>query len=176
MLIKIIIAIVVVIAAIVIYASTKPDTFTVERSAVINAAPEKVFAQISDLHNWQSWSPWERKDPNMKKTHSGAASGVGAIYAWEGNSDVGKVSMTIVESIPNQKLQIKLDFIAPFEAHNMADLVLQAQGDVTHVNWKMYGPSPFVTKLFGVFINMDKMIGKDFEEGLANLKQVTEKN
>ncbi|MEQ1590148.1 MAG: SRPBCC family protein [Gallionella sp.] len=176
MLIKIIIAVVVVIAVILIYASTKPDTFTVERSAVINAVPEKVFAQINDLHNWTAWSTWEKMDPQMKKTYSGAASGVGAMYAWEGNKKVGKGSMEITESVPDSKVQIKLDFIEPFEGHNMADLVLQAQGDGTRVNWKMYGPSPFVTKLFGVFVNMDKMIGKDFEDSFANLKQVTEKN
>ncbi|NOU00588.1 MAG: SRPBCC family protein [Gallionella sp.] len=175
MLKKILITIVVVIAAILIYASTKPDTFTVERSAVIKASPEKVFAQINDLHNWQAWSAWERKDTNMRKTHSGAASGVGEAYAWEGNSDVGKGSMTIVESIPNQKVKIKLDFYEPFEGHNMADLVLQAQGDGTQVNWKMYGPMALVLKIMGVFFDMDKMIGKDFEEGLANLKVLAEK-
>lgn len=175
MLIKIIIAIVVVIAAILIYASTKPDNFTVERSALINAAPEKVFAQINDLHLWQAWSAWERKDPNMKKTHSGAASGVGAIYAWEGNGNVGKGSMTITESVPNQKVQIKLDFISPFEGHNMADMVLQTQGNSTQVSWKMYGPMAFVPKVMGVFFDMDKMIGKDFEDSLANLKVVAEK-
>lgn len=175
MLKKILITVVVVIAAILIYASTKPDTFTVERSAVIHASPEKVFAQMNDLHNWQAWSAWERKDPNMKKTHSGAASGVGAVYAWEGNSDVGKGSMTITESIPNQKVHIKLDFISPFEGHNMADLTLQAQGDGTQVNWKMYGPMAFIPKVMSVFFDMDKMIGKDFEDSLAGLRVVVER-
>lgn len=175
MLIKIIIAIVVIIAAIVLYAASRPDTFTVERAALINAAPEKVFAQINDLHLWQAWSAWERKDPNMKKTHSGAASGVGAVYAWEGNGNVGKGSMAISESIPNQKVQIKLDFIAPFEGHNLADISLQAQGDGTQVHWKMYGPMAFIPKVMGLFFDMDKMIGKDFEDSLANLKLVVEK-
>lgn len=175
MLIKIILAIVVVIAAIVIYAASRPDTFSVERSAVIHATPDKVFAQINDLHNWQAWSAWERKDSQMKKTHSGAASGVGAVYAWEGNANVGKGSMTISESIPSQKVLIKLDFIAPFEGHNMADIRLQAQGDGTAVSWKMYGPMAFIPKVMGVFFDMDKMIGKDFEDSLANLKVLAEK-
>ena len=175
MLIKMLIAVVVVIVAIVIYAASRPDTFRVERSANIKAAPDKVFAQLNDLHNWSAWSAWEHKDPNMKKTHSGATSGVGAVYAWEGNANVGKGSMTITESISNQKVQIKLDFISPFEGHNMADLELQAQGDGTHVIWSMYGPMAFIPKVMGLFFSMDKMIGKDFEESLANLKTVVER-
>jgi hypothetical protein len=175
MLKKIVIALAVLIAIVLIYAATKPDTFRVERSAVMNAAPEKVFAQLNDLHNWQAWSTWERKDPNMKKTFSGAASGVGAVYGWEGNKDVGKGSMAIAESSLNQKVQIKLDFIEPFEGHNIADLVLQPEGVGTRVVWSMYGPSPFVAKVMGLLFDMDKMIGNDFEDSLANLKQVVEK-
>lgn len=175
MLIKIIIALVVVIAVILIYASTRPDTFRVERSATFKSTPDKVFVQINDFHNWPAWSAWERKDANMQKTHSGAANGVGAVYAWEGNKDVGKGSMTITESIPNQKVQIKLDFISPFEGHNKADMVLQAQGDGTQVVWSMYGPMAFVPKVMGLFFDMDKMIGKDFEDSLNNLRTVVEK-
>jgi len=175
MLIKIAIALVVVIALVLIYAATRPDTFRVERSAVMNAAPEKVFAQINDLHNWAAWSAWEKKDANMKKTFSGAASGKGAIYGWEGNNNVGKGSMTITESLPATKVQIKLDFIAPFEGHNMADIVLQPEGNGTRVVWSMYGTMAFIPKVMGLFFSMDKMIGKDFEDSLASLKQVVEK-
>ncbi len=163
-------------AGVLLYAAMQPDTFCVERSIVINAAPNKVFAQINDLHNWQGWSAWEKKDPNMKKTHSGAAQGVGAIYAWDGDKNVGKGSMTISESIPNSKVQIKLDFVTPMEGHNMADMVLQPQDSGTQVVWSMYGPSPYIAKLFGVFVNMDQMIGKDFENSLAGLKRVSEQN
>ncbi|TAJ81721.1 MAG: polyketide cyclase [Gallionellaceae bacterium] len=175
MLIKSLIVIALVIAAILIYAATRPDTFRVERSATFKATPAQVFAQINDFHNWPAWSAWERKDPGMKKTHSGAASGVGAVYAWEGNQNVGKGSMTLTESIPNQKVQIKLDFISPFEGHNMADLVLQPQGDGTQLVWSMYGTMAFVPKVMGLFFDMDKMIGKDFEDSLNNLRAVVEK-
>jgi hypothetical protein len=175
MLMIIVLAAIVIIAAILIFAATKPDTFRVERSADIKASPEQVFAQINDLHNWRAWSTWEKMDPNMKKTFSGSAQGKGAAYAWEGNSKVGKGKMEITESIPYSKVQLKLDFIAPFEGHNMADLDLQAQGAGTHIIWGMHGPAPFLSKLFSVFVNMDRMIGKDFEDSLANLKAILEK-
>ena len=171
----IVIVIIAVIAAVLIFAETRPDTFRVERSADIKASPEKVFAQLNDLRNWRAWSTWERMDPNMKKTFSGSDSGKGARYAWEGNKKVGKGSMEIIESVPLAQVQIKLDFIEPFEGHNMADLTLQPQAGGTHIKWSMYGPSPFISKVFGVFINMDKMIGKDFEDSLANLKEIVEK-
>lgn len=176
MLIKIALALVALLAIVLIYAAMQPDTFRVERSARIDAAPEKVFAQINDLHNWKDWSAWEKKDPNMKKTFSGAASGMGAVYAWEGDKNVGKGSMEIVASLAASKVQLKLDFVAPMEGHNLVDIVLQPQGGGTQVFWSMYGPSPFLSKLFGVFVNLDKMIGKDFEDSLAGLKQVSEKN
>lgn len=175
MLTKLLIAVVVVIAALLIYASTRPNDFRVERSATFKAAPDKVYAQLNDLHNWQAWSAWERKDPNMKKSFSGAASGVGAVYAWEGNGNVGKGSMTIAESVPDQKVLIKLDFISPFEGHNTAEIVLQPQDGGTHVVWSMYGPMAFVPKLMGIFFDMDQMIGKDFEDSLNNLRTVVDR-
>ena len=175
MLIKVILALVVAIAIVLIYASTRPDTFSIERSAVMNAAPDKVFAQINDLHNWAAWSAWEKKDPNMKKTFSGAAAGKGAVYGWEGNGNVGKGSMEITESIPASKVQIKLDFISPFEGHNVANLELQPEGTGTRVVWSMSGPMALIPKVMGLFFSMDKMIGKDFEDSLANLKQIVEK-
>jgi uncharacterized protein YndB with AHSA1/START domain len=175
MLIKIIIAIVVVVAVILIYASTKPDTFRVERSATFKATPEKVFAQINDFHNWPAWSTWERMDPNMQKTHSGAASGVGAKYAWQGNNKVGQGDMEITETIPNSKVMVNLNFLKPMEAHNIGEFTITPEGEGARLNWAMYGPAPFMTKLFGVFVNMDKMIGKDFEDSMNNLRTVVEK-
>lgn len=167
--------VVVLIAAVLIFAGTRPDVFRVERSVDIKASPEKVFALINDLHSWTTWSPYEKKDPNMKRQHSGAASGKGAIYEWDGDKQVGKGRMEITESSPSSRVVIKLDFLSPFEAHNTAEFILQAQGDGTHVTWAMYGPSNFVAKLMGIFFSMDKMVGDDFAIGLANLKAIAEK-
>jgi len=172
---KIAIVIVLLIAGVLIFAATKPDTFRVQRSAGIKAPPEKVFAILNDFQKWGSWSPWEKKDPAMKRTWGAVTSGKGAKYAWEGNSDVGKGSMEIAESSPSSRLTIKLDFIEPFEGHNIVDFTLEPKGDSTSVTWTMHGPMPFISKVISVFCNMDSMIGKDFEAGLANLKAVAEK-
>ena len=169
------IIIAVLIAAVLIFAATKPDTFRVQRTANIKAQPEKIFALIDDLHSWDAWSPWEKKDPAMKRTHSGAASGKGAVYDWDGNKDVGKGRMEITESSPPSKVAIKLDFIKPFEGHNIAEFTLKPQGDFTTVTWAMHGPAPFISKVMQVFFSMDKMVGNDFDAGLANLKTVAEK-
>ena len=165
----------VLIAGVLIFAATKPDTFSVERSATIKAPPEKIFAVLNDFHRWTEWSPWEKLDPAMKRTLGGPASGQGATYAWEGNSKAGAGRMEITDSVPARKVGIKLDFIKPFEGHNIAEFTLTPQGDATQVNWLMHGPAPFISKLMQVFISMDKMIGQDFEEGLANLKAVAER-
>ena len=172
---KIAIAIAVLIIGILGFAATKPDMFRVERAAGIKAPPEKVFALINDFKRWDAWSPWEKKDPAMKRTWGAVTSGKGAKYAWEGNSDVGKGSMEIAESSPSSRLTIKLDFIEPFEGHNIVDFTLEPKGDSTSVTWTMHGPMPFISKVISVFCNMDSMIGKDFEAGLANLKAVAEK-
>lgn len=169
------IAILVIVVAILIYATTKPDTFRVERTTTIKAPPEKVYALIDDFHRWQSWSPYEKKDPDMKRTHSGASSGKGAIYEWDGNKNVGKGRMELTESSPSSRIVIKLDFLAPFEAHNTAEFTLQPQGDSTQVTWAMYGPANYMSKLMSVFFNMDKMVGDDFAVGLDNLKAAAEK-
>ncbi|MNK04332.1 Polyketide cyclase / dehydrase and lipid transport [compost metagenome] len=168
------IAVLVVLVAILIFATTKPDNFRVERSTTIKAAPEKVFALINDFQRWTSWSPYEKKDPGMKRTYSGAASGIGAIYEWDGDKNVGKGLMEITEATPSSRIVIKLDFLAPFEAHNTAEFTLQAQGDSTQVTWAMYGPANFISKLMSVFFSMDKMVGDDFAIGLANLKAAAE--
>ena len=165
----------VIIAAILILAATKPATLRVQRAISINAPPERIFSLISDFHQWLSWSPYEQKDPAMKRTYSGAERGSGAVYAWDGDKNVGSGRMEILETSAPQKIVIKLDFFTPFEGHNTAEFTMLPQGDGTHVTWVMHGPARFVTRLIQVFINLDKMIGKDFEAGLANLKTLTEK-
>jgi carbon monoxide dehydrogenase subunit G len=173
--IGVILAVVVLAIAIVaIYAATKPDSFSVQRSVAIKAPPEKILAIINDFHGWGVWSPYENKDPAMKRTYSGAPSGKGAIYAWEGNSKVGQGRMEILDVTPSKTI-IKLDFIKPFEGHNTAEFTAAPQGDATTVTWAMHGPARFITKLMGTFFNLDKMIGDDFEAGLANLKAAAEK-
>jgi uncharacterized protein YndB with AHSA1/START domain len=169
------IIVVVLIAALLGFAATRPDTFRVQRATSIKAPPEKIFALINDFHSWGSWSPWEKMDPTMKRTHSGAANGKGAVYEWEGNNKVGKGRMEIMDTSPPSKVTIKLDFVKPFEGHNIAEFTLEAKGDSTNVTWAMYGPNPYIAKLIHMFFNMDNMIGKDFETGLANLKTVAEK-
>ena len=163
------------IAAVLILAATKPGTLRVQRSTSIKAPAEMIFPLINDFHQWRSWSPYENKDPAMKRTYGGAEHGKGAVYAWEGDKNVGSGRMEILEAAAPQKIAIKLDFFTPFEGHNTAEFTLLPQGDGTHVTWVMHGPARFVTKLIQVFMNLDNMIGKDFEAGLANLKKITEK-
>ncbi|MBN9537786.1 MAG: SRPBCC family protein [Reyranella sp.] len=169
------IVVVVAIAAVLIYAATKPDTFRVERSLAMNAPPEKIFPYITGLKRWQEWSPYEGRDPAMKRSYSGAESGKGAVYEWDGDKNVGKGRMEVLDETPPNKVVIKLDFIKPFEGHNTAELTVQPKGGQTVVTWAMYGPSPFMSKLIGTFINLDDMIGRDFADGLAKLKTIVEK-
>jgi hypothetical protein len=166
---------VVLIAAVLISAATRPDAFRVERAASVKAPPAKIFPLINDFHNWGAWSPWEKLDPALKRTYGGPESGKGAVYEWEGNSKVGAGRMEIVDSAAPSKVVIKLDFLRPFEAHNVAEFTLDAKGDATTVTWAMHGPAPYMSKLMGVFVSMDKMVGKDFETGLANMKAAAEK-
>lgn len=165
---------VVVVAGILIYAATRPDSFRVQRSASIKAPPEKIFALINDLRDWSKWSPYEKKDPGMKRTFSGASSGKGAIHEWDGDKNVGKGRMEITDTTPPTKVVIKLDFFKPFESHNTAEFTMEPKGDSTVVTWAMYGPAAFMMKVMGIFMNMDNMIGNDFAVGLANLKVVAE--
>ena len=169
------IVVVVLIAGILIFAATKPDTFRVQRAVSIKAPAEKVFALINDFKTWSAWSPWEKKDPAMKRTFGAISSGKGALYAWEGNKEVGQGNMEITDTVPSSRIALKLDFVKPFEAHNTVEFTLAMQGDSTTVTWAMQGPTPYFAKIIHVFINMDKMVGKDFEAGLANLKAVAEK-
>ena len=169
----ILIVVAVVIVAVLVLAAMRPDTFSVQRSASIKAPPQRISAFINDFHSWTQWSPWEKIDPELKRTYAGAPSGVGAKYAWEGNSKVGSGSMEITESVP-AKILIKLDFIKPFEGHNIAEFTLVPKGDMTEVTWEMHGPSPYMAKIMQLFFSMDRMVGGQFETGLANLKAVAE--
>jgi uncharacterized protein YndB with AHSA1/START domain len=165
----------VAIAGVLIVATTKPDTFSVQRAASIKAPPEKVYALINDFKAWGAWSPWEKKDPAMKRTFGTTTAGKGATYAWDGNNDVGQGSMEIIESVPSSRVALKLDFIKPFEGHNMVEFSLAPRGDTTMVTWTMSGPATYLTKLIQVFLDMDAMVGKDFETGLINLRAAAEK-
>jgi len=165
----IVIAIVLAVAAALILAAIRPDTFKVQREATIQAPPEKVYALISDFKAWPAWSPWEKKDPQMKRTFGDKT------YAWQGNKEVGEGRMEIVEAVPPARVKLKLDFIKPFEAHNVVDFTLQPKDKATQVTWAMQGDTPFLFKIVHVFMDMDKMVGKDFEAGLANLKAAAEK-
>ena len=171
----VVVALAVVVAGILIYAATRPDSFRVQRSASIKAPPDKIFPLINDLHAWSAWSPYEKKDPAMKRTFSGAPNGKGAVYEWDGDKNVGKGRMEITEATPPARILIKLDFLKPFEGHNTAEFTMEPKGDNTVVTWAMYGPSAFMMKVMGIFMNMDNMIGNDFAAGLASLKAVAEK-
>jgi uncharacterized protein YndB with AHSA1/START domain len=169
------IVVVVLLAGILAYAATKPDVFRVQRATSIKAPPEKIFPFLNDLHKFGAWSPWEKKDPAMKRTFAGSESGRGAVYEWDGDKNVGQGRMEIVDTAPPSKVAIKLDFVRPFEAHNNVEFTLAPKGDSTDVTWAMQGPVPYVAKIMHVFVDMDSMVGKDFEAGLATLKSVAEK-
>jgi uncharacterized protein YndB with AHSA1/START domain len=166
--------VVIVVLAVLAYAASRPDQFRIERRTRINATPDKIFLLLNDFKRWQIWSPWEKLDPNLTRRHSGADSGQGAVYEWQGNKKVGKGRMEIRKVVPPSSVVITLDFIEPWSAHNTAEFTLSPAAGATDVTWAMYGPNLFMTKLMSVFMSMDKMIGKDFEKGLANLKQAAE--
>lgn len=172
----ILIVVVVLIAGVLGYAATRPGDFRVERSIAIKAPPEKIYPLVDDLKAWSAWSPYEKKDPQMARTFGPTTAGVGATYEWNGNSQVGQGRMKIVEANAPRALAIQLDFIKPFEGHNVAEFAFAPQGETTRVTWSMKGPAPYITKLMGVFFDMDKMIGSDFEAGLAALKAQAEAN
>lgn len=173
-LLGIVVLIIVLIAVFLVMVMLQPAHYQIERSATINAPAPVVFAQVNDFHKWNAWSPWANLDPNMKTTFEGQASGVGAMYSWTGNSDVGEGKMTIIDSRPGELVRIQLEFIKPFAASNTTDFVFTPQGNQTNVKWTMAGNNNFIGKAFSVFVNMDKMVGGDFEKGLAKLKGVSE--
>ncbi|MGQ7815079.1 SRPBCC family protein [Metapseudomonas furukawaii] len=166
--------IVVAILGVLGYAAISPDHFRIERTASIAAPPEKVFPLINDFQQWPAWSPWEKIDPTLKRSYSGPQAGVGAVYAWQGNNEVGTGRMEITGSQPVSKVEIKLDFQMPFEAHNTAEFTLNPENGGTRVTWVMYGPSPYTHRLMQVFFDMDDMVGSRFDQGLANLKAAAE--
>jgi hypothetical protein len=168
------IAIVVIVGGLAVVVGTQPEEYKVTRTTTVRASPDVIFNQINDFHNWDKWSPWAKLDPNMKTTYSGASAGVGSSYAWTGNDEVGEGKMTVVESRPGEQVKIDLDFIKPFEAKNVTEFLLKPDGDTTQVTWAMTGKKNFVTKAFCLVMDMDKMVGGDFEKGLAQLKTVVE--
>ena len=178
MLKKILAVLLVLVIGILGMAAMKPDTFTVMRSTTIKAPPEKIIALVSDFHQWPSWSPWEQLDPQMQRTFTGSPAGKGAIYSWTGNKDVGRGRMEVVDVVnaaPAASAVIKLEFIEPIASLNTTEFSAAAGADASTVTWTMTGPLPFLTKIVCVFMSMDRMVGPDFEKGLAKLKTVAEK-
>ncbi len=166
---------VVAIAIVLVIATTQPDIFQVQRSASIKAPPEKIYPLINDLRAFNRWSPYEAKDPAMKRTYSGAESGKGAAYEWDGNKDVGAGRIEIADASPSSKVTLQLEMFKPFEAHNIVEFTLVPQGDSTNVTWAMQGKKPYLAKIMCMFFNMDNMVGDDFVIGLASLKAIAEK-
>ena len=163
------------ITGVLIYAATKPDRFAVIRTTTIKAPPDKIFALINDLQQWRAWSPYETKDPAMKRSFGAVTAGKGASYAWEGNKEVGQGNVEISGTSPPALVTLQLHFIKPFEGHNQVDFRIEPQGEITRVSWEMRGPARYLAKLMGLFFDIDKMIGTDFESGLAKLKGIAEK-
>jgi len=170
----ILLALAVIIVGLVIVIAMQPADFRIERSTTIAAPPEEVFAQVNDFHAWQDWSPWAKLDPAAKNTYEGPPAGTDAVFKWSGNNEVGEGMMTIVESKPNELVRIKLDFIRPFAATNTAQFNFKPEADGTAVTWSMYGPNNFMSKAIHLVMDMDKMLGSDFEKGLADMKSKAE--
>lgn len=174
MLKKIVIGLVLVAAVILIVAVFQPDNYRVERSVRIAAPPSVAFAQVNDLHHWQEISPWAKIDPNTKYTFTGPAAGTGSALAWAGNSKVGEGSMTITDSKTDELVRFRLDFVKPFESTSTAEFSFKPDGGQTVVTWSMYGKNMYISKVMCLFVSMDKMVGGDFETGLASLKSIAE--
>jgi uncharacterized protein YndB with AHSA1/START domain len=171
---KIIIALVVIVGVAAGVVAMQPADFTITRSATVNAPPAEVFSQVNDFHKWQAWSPWAKLDPDAKNTFEGPSAGEGAIFKWSGNSQVGEGAMTLVESKPNDYIKIKLDFVRPFAASDVANFTFKPEAGQTQVTWTMSGQKNFVCKAIGLCMNMDKMVGGEFEKGLAQMKTIAE--
>jgi uncharacterized protein YndB with AHSA1/START domain len=170
------IVILILVCAVLLYAAAMPETFRIERTTSIKAAAEKIYPYMSDFRKGDLWSPYEKKDPTMKRTYSGAESGKGSIYEFDGNRNVGKGRLEIIDVVPPTKVVLTLDMIEPMRGHNIIEYTLQPNGDNTNVTWTMHGRNNYLGKLICTFISMDKMVGKDFEAGLANLKTLMEKS
>ena len=174
MLKKIIVVLAALIVGFVVVVAMQPAEFHVARTATIPAPPPKVFAQVNDLHNWEAWSPWAKLDPAMNQTYEGAPAGAGASCAWAGNSKVGEGRMTITDSNPNDLIRLKLEFLKPFAATCTSEFTFKPDGGQTAVTWSMVGTNNFMAKAVGLFVSCDKMVGGDFERGLAQMKTVVE--
>jgi uncharacterized protein YndB with AHSA1/START domain len=174
MLAKILGALAVVVAGLAVVIALQPSDFRVSRTATIAAPAPVVFAQVNDFHNWTAWSPWAKLDPAMKQTYEGAPAGAGAIYTWVGNREVGEGRMTIVESRPGDLIRVKLDFVKPLAGTSVAEFTFRPEGDRTAVTWTMTGEKSFVAKAIHLVLSMDRMIGDQFEKGLAAMKTVAE--
>jgi hypothetical protein len=168
------ISLAVVVVVFIVVVATQPKGFRVARSTTMSAPPPAVFAVVNDFHKWEAWNPWGKIDPAMKQTYAGAPSGVGAIYTWAGNKEVGEGRMAIVESRPSDLIRVKLEFFKPFAATNTAEFTFKPQGNQTSVTWSMFGEKNFMAKAIHLFVSMDKMIGGQFEKGLADMKTVAE--
>jgi uncharacterized protein YndB with AHSA1/START domain len=163
-----------VVIVVFVVVAIQPKEFRVARSTTMSAPPPAVFAVVNDFHEWQAWNPWGKIDPAMKQTFDGAPSGVGAIYAWAGNKEVGEGRMAIVESRPSERIRVKLEFFKPFAATNTAEFTFKPEGNQTSVTWSMFGEKNFMAKAIHLFMSMDKMIGGQFEKGLADMKAIVE--
>jgi len=171
---KILIGLAVIVVVFVVIVALQPSEFRVVRSATISAPPPAVFAEVNDFHRWEAWSPWAKLDPAAKNSFDGPAAGTGAIFNWSGNNEVGEGSMTITESRPSDLVRIKLDFTKPFEATNTTEFTFKPEGNQTVVTWSMFGTNNFIAKAFCLFNSMDKMVGGQFEKGLASMKSIAE--
>jgi uncharacterized protein YndB with AHSA1/START domain len=176
MILRIAIIVAVLIAGALVFAATKPNTFRAQRSVTIKAPPEKIFALINDFHSWNRWAPQDNEDPTMSRTFSGPANGQGAVSEWNSSGSAGRGQMSITESVPPRTISIKVDFVKPFEAHNVNDFTLEPAGASTRVTWSMHGTNLYIMKIMSIFVNMDRLVGTHFETGLYNLKTLAEQN
>ena len=174
MLVKILIAFIVIVLVVLVVVAWQPATFRIARSVTISAPPERVFAEVNDLHKWEAWSPWLKADPAAKTAYEGAPAGAGAAFRWSGNKDVGEGRMTITESRPNQLVRLRLDFMRPFASSSVAEFTFAPDGDRTRVTWSMTGDKNLLAKAIHLVLDMDKMVGTKFDEGLAQMKVVAE--
>jgi Polyketide cyclase / dehydrase and lipid transport len=171
---KILIALVVIVVGLVAVIALQPARYRVSRSTTIAAPAPVVFAQVNDFHKWSAWSPWEKIDPGMKRTYEGPPAGVGASYAWVGSREVGEGRMTIVESRPSDLIQVKLEFVKPFAGTSVAEFSFKPDGERSLVTWSMTGDKNFIAKAIHLVMSMDRMIGDQFDKGLAAMKTVAE--
>ena len=169
-------AVAAIVVVFLLVVAMQPDDFRIERSATMRAPAPAAFAQVNDFQNWRAWSPWEKVDPALKRTYEGPKAGTGAIYAWQGNKDIGEGRMTITDSRPGELVRIKLEFFKPFAAVNQADFTFKPSGENTTVTWTMTGQNNFLSKAICLFVSMDKMVGGMFEQGLTQMKTVVERS